>query len=42
MGGGQFRWVRPEIYPLLGALGVGVGAMVVALHHSLFSVRRLG
>ena len=37
-GHGTFRWVRPEVYPLLAALGVGVGAMVVALKHSIFSV----
>ncbi|KAK9804081.1 hypothetical protein WJX73_003942 [Symbiochloris irregularis] len=34
---GPFKWVRPEVYPLLAALAVGVGAMAVALKHSLFS-----
>lgn len=35
---GKFKWVRPEVYPLLAAVGVGVVAMVVALQHSIFSV----
>lgn len=34
---GKFKWVRPEVYPLLAAVGVGVVAMVVALQHSIFS-----
>ncbi|ESR51356.1 hypothetical protein CICLE_v10033501mg [Citrus x clementina] len=31
MGGSSFKWVRPEVYPLFGALGAAVGICAMQL-----------
>ena len=33
-----FRWVKPEVYPLFAAVGLGCLASVVIMSHSLFGV----
>ena len=36
-----FKWVRPEVYPLFAAVGLGCVAAVVIVGHSFFGVSPL-